>query len=101
MTKWVVLGLTVIAIAAMAVALWLRSGPDASQFADLAKPRLIHLDNQRMLVVEATGDPNVVAGGAFKRLFAAYYGRYALPVARELTILPTLQPRDVGLRRGR
>lgn len=115
MTKLIVIGAIVIGIAGVGVVLWLRSGPDASQFADLANPRFTYRDDQRMLVVEAVGDPNVVAGEAFKRLFAAYYktpgisrrqtppaprarwrlsfdtprtqwvGHYALPVSREST----------------
>jgi hypothetical protein len=53
--------------------LWLRSGPDASQFADLKDPRFTRLPDERMLVVEATGDPNVVGARAFKQLFSTYY----------------------------
>jgi hypothetical protein len=72
MKKWTALGAAVAAIGIVGV-LWLQSGPDVSQFADLASPRLARLENQRMLVVDAVGDPNAVAGGAFKDLFAAYY----------------------------
>lgn len=53
--------------------LWWRSGPDASQFAHLREPRLTRLSDQRMLVVEAAGDPNVVGAGAFKLLFSTYF----------------------------
>ena len=117
------------AVAATTVVLWWRSGPDASQFAHLAAPRITHLENQRMLVVEAVGDPNVVAGRAFKLLFAAYFktegvsrmasppaprarwpqpletprsewvGRYALPVPHQATAAPTM-PAEPGLRIG-
>jgi hypothetical protein len=52
---------------------WMTRGPDASQFANLREPRLTHMSDQRMLVVEATGDPNVVAGSAFDLLFDSYY----------------------------
>ena len=38
---------------------WWNRGPDASQFADLREPRLTRMTDQRVLVVEATGDPNV------------------------------------------
>jgi hypothetical protein len=54
-------------------ALWWRSGPDASQFAHLREPRLTRLGDQRMLVVEAAGDPNVVGAAAFKLLFSTYF----------------------------
>ena len=52
-----------------AAALWWRSGPDASQFAHLREPRLTRLGDQRVLVVEAEGDPNVVGTSAFGQLF--------------------------------
>jgi hypothetical protein len=111
-------------IAAVAAVLWLRSGPDPSEFTYLTSPRLTHVEPQRMLVVEATGDPNVVSGGAIKFLFATYFetngvsraqppppprarwprsfdtpgiewvGRYALPVGDQVTALPALSPPD-------
>lgn len=121
MTKVIAIGAALIGIVGVAAILWLRSGPDPSQFAYLATPRVTHMDNQRMLVVEAVGDPSLVAGRAFKLLFTAYYktggvsrthrppaprarwrlsldiprtewvGRYALPVAREVTTAPSVQ----------
>ena len=114
-------------IAGVAAVLWLRSGPDPSQFTFLMTPRLTHLEPQRMLVVEATGDPNVVSGGAIKLLFATYFkasgvsrtqppppprarwprsldtpgiewvGRYALPVGQQVTAVPDDSSPD-GLR---
>ncbi|OFW27126.1 MAG: hypothetical protein A3H97_13265 [Acidobacteria bacterium RIFCSPLOWO2_02_FULL_65_29] len=60
-------------VAGGVAALWWRSGPDASQFAHLREPRLTRLGDQRMLVVEAAGDPNVVGAGAFKLLFSTYF----------------------------
>jgi hypothetical protein len=62
-------GVAVVVIAGVIGVFWLRSGPDPSQFTDLTAPRLTHLEPQRMLVVEATGDPNVVSGSAIKFLF--------------------------------
>ena len=60
-------------ILALIVAAWsLTRGPDASQFADLRQPRFTQMNNQRMLVVEAAGDPNVVGASAFKLLFSTY-----------------------------
>ena len=53
--------------------LWWGSGPDASQFAHLREPRLTRLNDQRMLVVEAAGDPNLVGGSAFELLFSTYF----------------------------
>ena len=108
-----------ILIVAGGVAVWWWSrGPDASQFAALREPRLTRMTDQRMLVVEAAGDPNVVGGAAFKLLFKTYFalhgvskggpqpaprarwtfsaetprnewrGRYALPVPETVSDLP-------------
>ena len=120
-------GIAVMVIVAVVGVLWLRSGPDPSAFAYLKAPRLTHLDAQRMLVVEATGDPNVVSAGAIKLLFATYFktngvsrmhpppaprarwprsldtpgiewvGRYALPVGEQVTEVPAVSAPD-GLR---
>jgi hypothetical protein len=117
------------AIAAVFTYMWLSGRPDASWFAELSTPRLTHLPSQRMLVVEAVGDPNTVAGGAFKLLFATYYklpgvlrmqkppaprarwaspletprrewkGRYALPLPAGIETLLTA-PESDGLRVG-
>jgi hypothetical protein len=74
MTRVVLLaGLTVIVAIVIVGVLWLRSGPDAAQFAHLNDPRLTRLPDQRMLVIEAIGDPNVVGAKAFKLLFSTYY----------------------------
>jgi hypothetical protein len=118
--KFLLSGGVAVAIASVAAVLWLRSGPDSSEFAYLTAPRLTHLQPQRMLVVEATGDPNVVSGGAIKLLFATYFkangvsrmqpppaprarwpqslstpgiewvGRYALPVGDRVTTVPAV-----------
>ena len=48
-------------------------GPDASQFADRREPRFTRMNDQRMRVVEAAGDPNVVGASAFKLLFSTYF----------------------------
>lgn len=65
--------IVVVVIAGGATVLWLRSGPDASQFAHLREPRLTRLTDQRVLAVEAAGDPNVVGASAFKLLFSTYF----------------------------
>jgi hypothetical protein len=128
MTRVIVIGaIVVVAVVGAAVMLWLRSGPDASQYADLADPRIRRTDDQRVLVVEVAGDPNVVGARAFKLLFNAYYktegvtrgrmppaprarwpqsvntprtqwvGRYAMPVPREVAAAPSV-PVDAGFR---
>ncbi|MFN8062253.1 MAG: hypothetical protein U0Q12_24085 [Vicinamibacterales bacterium] len=66
--------LSALAVAIGIGAWWMSRGPDASDFAHLREPRLSRLPDQRVLVVEAAGDPNEVAGAAFKQLFSTYYG---------------------------
>jgi hypothetical protein len=71
--RFVLLVLAVVIAIAIGGVLWMRSGPSAAQFAHLKDPRFTRLPDARMLVVQATGDPNVVAGQAFRRLFSLYY----------------------------
>ncbi|KAF0192796.1 MAG: hypothetical protein FD165_566 [Gammaproteobacteria bacterium] len=51
---------------------WTR-GPDVSQFEHLKDPAISPKNAQKMLVVKATGDPNVVGQDAFGLLFDIYY----------------------------
>ena len=122
MKSWIVTGVAVLVTAA-AFTFWF-GGPSASDFADLKTPRITYVQNQRMLVVQAKGDPNVVAGPAFELLFSAYYktpgvarmqkppaprarwpqpldtprvewiGRYAVPVPAEVVTAPALEVGD-------
>ena len=46
---------------------------DLSQFEHLKEPRISTLKNQKMLVVEVQGNPNVVGGKAFGLLFQLYF----------------------------
>ena len=57
----------------VAVLYQLSSGPNVSQFAHLRELRFTRIADQRVLIVEAIGDPNVVAAPAFDALFKAYY----------------------------
>jgi hypothetical protein len=119
MKKWIAT-FAIVVIAGAALAFWFVSGPSASDFADLRTPRITRVQNQRMLVVQAKGDPNVVAGRAFELLFSAYYktpgvsrmqkppaprarwphpvatprtewiGRYGLPVPADVATAPSI-----------
>lgn len=92
-----------------------------AQFDQLKVPRIATRPNQKMLVVETKGDPNVVGGQAFGLLFQLYYrlpqtpkgppqtfprarwpedlttpkaewtGRYALPIPESVAKLPEHQ----------
>jgi hypothetical protein len=61
-----------IVVASIGIALAQDSGP--SQLEQLKEPRITSRKNEKMLVVEARGDPNVVAARAFGLLFRLYYG---------------------------
>ena len=96
----------------------------ATRFEYLKQPKISTKKNQKMLVVEAKGDPNVIGGRAFGLVFQLYYslqetpkgpiqdfprarwpeslqspkaewtGLYALPVPETVTQLPPYQPRE-------
>lgn len=121
-TRWLLIGGALVVGTGAAILAWLSRGPTAAQFAHLLEPRLTRLPNQRVLVVEATGDPNRVGAQAFGSLFRAYYkldgvsrlarppaprarwrdpagtpkhqwlGQYALPVSDAVTAAPTADP---------
>ncbi len=48
-------------------------GPDVSRYKFLKEPRITNMPDQKMLEVQAAGDPNVVAKDAFELLFKIYY----------------------------
>lgn len=65
-----------VAVAAFVIiaALYLFSqGPDLSWYDFLKQPRITTMNDQKMLVVTAQGDPNVVGSKAFKLLFKTYF----------------------------
>lgn len=73
MKTLVLLSALVVLVIIIIGVMWLRSGPDPSQFAYVKDPRITRMPDQRMLVVEAAGDPNVVGSRAFGTLFSTYY----------------------------
>jgi len=74
---------------------------DLSQYETLKEPRITQMPHQKMLVVEHTGDPNVVGGTAFSRLFGAFFkipgARMAPPRARWMSPATTPKAEWVGL----
>lgn len=98
----------------MPFSLVLSGAQDAASFVKLKDPRITRMPHQKMLVVEAKGDPNVVGGAAFSKLFSAFFripgarmspprarwrdpattpksewiGLYALPLPESVTALP-------------
>jgi hypothetical protein len=97
---------------------------DVNQFERLKQPKISTKQNQKMLVVEAKGDPNIIGGQAFGLLFQLYYslqdtpkgqlqnfprarwpeslqtpktewtGLYAMPVPETVTSIPPHQQRE-------
>jgi hypothetical protein len=114
----ILLAAVILLLVAAGTVWWLSRGPDEAQFAEIRDPRFTRLSPQRMLIVEATGDPTIVSGGAIKLLFNTYFklkgvsrtgkppaprarwrftletpreqwvGRYALPVPDAVTDVP-------------
>ncbi len=105
------------------------SGPRLEDVKHLLEPRIVTLPSQRVLVVEAKGDPTVMGSEAFGLLFKTYYrlkgvpkgprqpaprarwplsldtrkeqwiGRYAMPVPDSVGSLPEQAASASGLRR--
>jgi len=119
----IVLVLVVILIIA-AFGFFMMKGPDLSQFEHLKEPQITTKAAQKVLVVEAKGNPNEVGGKAFGLLFKTYYkikgapeqvaprarwpvsldspqsewiGRYAMPVPDDVTTLPEYKA-EAGLK---
>jgi hypothetical protein len=70
----VVVVIFIVAIAGIAL-MWyfMTRGPDLAQFEHLKQPQISTMPAQKMVVVEAKGDPNVVGQKAFGLLFSIYY----------------------------
>ena len=65
--------LAVLVLAVLSLFLLMPKGPDLASYDFLKEPRITTLPNQKVVVVEATGDPNIVGGKAFGLLFRTYY----------------------------
>ncbi len=74
---------------------------DLSSYESLKTPRLTKMPRQRMLVVEAKGDPNVVAKDAFGLLFKTFFSlkgvRMTAPRARWTNIATDPKGQWIGL----
>lgn len=70
----IVVALVVAVVALIAVTYYyMTQGPDLSQYEHLRDPQISTLPNQKMIVVKAKGDPNVIGGKAFGKLFELYF----------------------------
>ena len=122
-------GLTaaVVLLIGISIVLPLMREPDLSGYHSLLSPRTTILPDQKVVVVEARGDPNVVGREAMRLLFRLYFsipgvpkgskqpaprarwekslklpkaewiGRYAMPVPDQTAILPKRRD-DAGLK---
>jgi hypothetical protein len=74
MRKKIIIGVVVILVlAALSLFLLMPKGPDLASYEFLKQPRITKMCDQKMLVVTAKGDPNMVGSKAFKLLFQTYY----------------------------
>lgn len=119
--KVIALSAAVALILLVAIFIALMRGPDLSQYRNLIEPRFTEMPSQKMIEVESSGDPNVVAGKALGLLFKTYFsirggpkgshqpaprarwskaldspksqwvGRYGIPVPNEVTALPPVK----------
>lgn len=122
----VVIAAVVLVIAAI-VSWFGTSGPDPAQFEYLKEPQIRAMADQKVLVVEARGDPEAVGSEAFGLLFKTYFklkgvpkgpgqpaprarwplsvntpktewiGRYALPLPESIAALPNRRTGESGL----
>lgn len=121
MKKKIIITAVVLILLIVAVIPLMMKGPDLSRYEFLRAPQISSMPAQKMIVVEAKGDPNVVAGKAFGLLFKAFYkvkgdveglsmaaprarwpipvggpksqwiGRYGIPVPQQLSRLPDIE----------
>ncbi|MEW5900298.1 MAG: GyrI-like domain-containing protein [Acidobacteriota bacterium] len=86
----------------LAAASFLLSGlQDLSKYESLKEPRIATMAGQKMLVVEAKGDPNIVGKEAFSLLFKTYFSlpgvAMAVPRARWPNLATSPKTEWVGL----
>ena len=119
--------IVVAVVLAAAVYLFTMGGPDPAQFEYLKEAQVRILPDQKVLQVEAKGEPGVVGGQAFGLLFKTYFklkgvpkgpkqpaprarwplpldtpkdqwiGRYAMPVPESVDSLPSQEAGESGL----
>jgi hypothetical protein len=86
--KWVP---GILALSALAFLFVYSYGQDFSRYEALKDPQINQMPNQRMFIVEATGDPNVVGKDAFSLLYRTFFSlpgvKMVAPRARWFTPL--------------
>jgi hypothetical protein len=92
---------TILGIAGLCFLVAGAAAQDLSAYESLKSPRITTMARQRMLVVEAKGDPSVVAKEAFGLLFKTFFGlkgvRMSAPRGRWLNIATDPKDQWIGL----
>lgn len=73
MLKWIAIILFILAITITTLGYFLFKGPDLSKYEYLKEPQLNKMPAQKVLVVEAKGDPSIVGRKAFGLLYQTYF----------------------------
>jgi len=124
MLRKILIALLVIVVLVVGAAVYfLTRTPDLSAYERFLTPTIIKMPMQKVIVVEATGNPEEISGTAIKLLYSLYYkidgipkfqspppaprarwplpantskmiGRFALPVPDNVTALPRFEPPD-------
>lgn len=84
-------------VSAMGYYLW--KGPDLTSYGHLVEPAISTMQPQRMIVVEARGNPNDVAAEAYEMLYDLYYSvdgvdYWPLPAPRARWLVSPDRPRE-------
>ena len=79
--KILLIALAVVVVVAVGVVVWLGMprGPSLTEVAHLQTPHLLQMEAQKVLLVRAKGDPNIVGKGAFGLLMKTYFGLKGVP----------------------
>lgn len=76
--------LAVIVVVALLVLVSMPKGPDVSKYESLKQPQIRTMENQKVILVEAKGDPNVAGKEAFGLLLKTYFRTKGAPKGREI-----------------
>lgn len=78
--KKIIIGAIVLILAAAALlAYFAMQGPDLTAYEHLKEPAISARPPQKMIVVEAMGNPNAIAGEVFETLYDLYYRTEGVP----------------------
>ncbi len=79
MKKIIIVAAVLILAAAALLAYFALQGPDLTEYEHLKEPAISTRPPQKMIVAEAKGDPNAVAGAVFETLYDLYYRIEGVP----------------------